>query len=66
MFIRINCLVVWECDDCGTELETDTEDFDEALVTLKDEGWRTTKEDDEWQHWCQDCWAEHEQRAGHQ
>lgn len=50
-------LVVFECDDCGDALETETRDFHEALERLREEGWRTLpgRTDHEWRHKCGTC-----------
>jgi len=43
------------CDDCGKVLVTDTDDFYEAVDYAKDDYWKVTKQDGEWQHFCDDC-----------
>ncbi len=48
--------IVFECDGCGETLETLTTDFWAAAAKLKDEGWRTRKRGQEWEHFCsEDC-----------
>lgn len=55
MLERIHGLVVFMCDECDDELETETSDFTEARQMLDREGWRTSKVGDEWVHHCPDC-----------
>jgi len=43
------------CDECGVTAYGGTLDFREFVATLKEEGWRIRKEDDEWCHYCCDC-----------
>lgn len=45
------------CDHCSIEyLETEADNFTEAIAELKREGWRVFKnEDDEWTHSCLNC-----------
>lgn len=47
--------IVFECDDCGTELDTQTRDFDEARTALREADWRTSKDGDKWVHHCPEC-----------
>lgn len=48
--------VIFICDECSDEFDTDTKNFDEALQILKDEDeWLITKEGEEWIHICPDC-----------
>jgi len=46
----------WEitCDDCG-EFEEVEGDFQDCLNFLKEEKWRTTKDEGDWVHYCPDC-----------
>jgi uncharacterized protein (DUF983 family) len=47
--------VVFECDACGTTLETETSDFGSARNLLRREGWRARKLGDGWMHFCPKC-----------
>lgn len=47
--------LVYECDDCGEELDTKTGDFTEARETLRAQHWATTKNGSDWEHRCPDC-----------
>lgn len=37
--------VIFECDTCGADLNTDEQDFKDALQVLRDNGWRARKVD---------------------
>lgn len=52
-------IIVFECDDCGEELNTETEDWNEAIEQMRTEEWRAVKSYDEWEHYCPDCKADH-------
>lgn len=43
------------CDTCPAGLETGTKDFSEARVTMREEGWKARRIDDQWLHFCPDC-----------
>lgn len=43
---RIDC----DFDVCGEQLEAD--EFHELIDLMKEEGWRSIKLDDRWQHLC--------------
>jgi hypothetical protein len=44
---------VVNCDECTEYLETDTDDFHDAIAYMKSEQWRVAKNaDDEWVHFC--------------
>lgn len=49
--------IIWECDECGTELNSGTDDFTDARAVLKKEGWVTAKDEEsgEWEHHCPQC-----------
>jgi len=44
-----------ECDNCGEEMQTDAEDWHDALDEIKRDGWTVKNINGEWEHWCQDC-----------
>ncbi len=48
--------VAFECDDCGTSLDTEKRDFGSARDVLKAEGWATQPAPGgKWRHLCDDC-----------
>jgi hypothetical protein len=47
--------VVFQCDECGAVLDTNTSDFASARNLLKRERWVTEKDGDVWEHFCPDC-----------
>lgn len=47
--------VSFRCDDCGETFDTDFIDFNLAHAVVTDEGWKTLKSSDKWQHFCEDC-----------
>ena len=49
--------VIFICDECGDDFNTDETDFLEALQAVKDEGWlvQRNNEDTEWMHICNEC-----------
>lgn len=47
--------VIFECDSCGEEFDTETTAFDEAVQALKDEEWWFVKEGRQWSHYCPGC-----------
>lgn len=55
--------VVFECDACPEELETECDDFQEALAVFKRDGWRVEKVGDEWVHTCPSCADDERKRA---
>lgn len=59
---RIKGEIVFECDGkkCHEFLETNTDDFGEALGELETAGWLTRRYANAWVHVCPDCQeAEH-------
>lgn len=55
-------LIVFRCDTlgCYEEIDTHTEDFGEALVSLRAERWTAVPTTDKhhvktWEHFCQQC-----------
>jgi hypothetical protein len=55
MRIKIGTEIVFECDECGDNLETGTNDWDEALDYMRDNDWTAQKIDDVWCHFCFGC-----------
>lgn len=48
-------MIVFICDECGEELETETSNFQHALETLRANGWRNVKGKNSWEHYCPEC-----------
>ena len=45
-----------ECDDCGdTDYGGTEKDFRQFVNSIKEDGWRILKIDDEWHHRCPTC-----------
>ena len=44
--------ITFECNVCHEELETETNDFKEAMSTLKENGWSARKIGENWFHVC--------------
>lgn len=55
MLDRIHGKIVFACDGCGDDLETDMSDFGDALGELRGAGWRARKVGDVWCHYCGGC-----------
>lgn len=55
--------IIWICDGCADELETDTRDFDEARTALREERWVARQEDGVWVHHCRNCQERHERKG---
>jgi len=50
----------FQCDTCSDYIETEEEDFDEALRAARAAGWRVYKgPDKEWAHACPSCTSDH-------
>lgn len=48
--------ITFECDVCNNDLDTECDDFQDAINLLKEEGWVTRKINNEWFHLCSfDC-----------
>lgn len=44
------------CDKCGEESNFDTDgDFFQAIADAKRNGWKVTKQNGQWQHFCPEC-----------
>lgn len=52
--------IVFRCDACGEELETNESDFSEALRELRRAGWKAEKVDGYWEHTCDACGCEND------
>jgi hypothetical protein len=53
---RQHGMILFICDNCGEDFDSDTDEFMEAVTALKDEGWKIAKnEDDDWVHFCPGC-----------
>lgn len=53
---RQHGMVVFICDGCDDDFESGTDDFLDAVASLKDEGWLITRSgDEEWRHYCPAC-----------
>lgn len=46
---------VWICDKCALSAEFPATSFWNALGDLKGRGWRITREDEGWSHYCGRC-----------
>jgi hypothetical protein len=57
MLTRIHGLIVFICDDCNDHLETETDDWDDAITQFRTERWHSSKDDETgtWSHQCADC-----------
>jgi hypothetical protein len=55
MIQRIHGKVTFECDRCGEVLNTAEGDFQDALQTLRESGWKAKKIGDDWTHICDEC-----------
>jgi hypothetical protein len=56
MLDRSKDSLTFECDMCGEVLETNTKEFNEALDTLRNDGWISKGSvGDGWAHFCPDC-----------
>lgn len=47
--------IIFECDYCGDQHVTGTDEWDDAIADLKDNDWFFTKEDGQWKHYCKNC-----------
>lgn len=46
---------LFTCDDCGDEIEVDSDDFWEANDLFKSEGGTFRRDSGEWEHICPCC-----------
>lgn len=47
--------LIVECDSCSEVLETETDDFSEALADMRAQSWTSKKIGGEWLHLCPAC-----------
>jgi len=45
----------FECDDCGETIGGDPMTFMESKDIIDSEGWKTTRENGEYKHYCPKC-----------
>ena len=55
--IENNYYITIFCDKCDVYSD-DFDDFSEAMSSIKANGWKITKEGDEWCHYCPECKAD--------
>lgn len=55
MIHRSHSMIEFECDDCGEIIETQEAEWQAALKVFKNEGWRSTKNGSQWEHYCDKC-----------
>lgn len=48
-------LIIFVCDTCERELETDTDEWPDANAIRKREGWAAEKVGKDWVHGCDRC-----------
>jgi hypothetical protein len=46
---------VCQCDGCDETLDLDTADFEGARAGINSEGWKSTKNKNNWEHFCKNC-----------
>ncbi len=46
------------CDGCSDGETVDAPSFQDAVRLAKDRGYRITKEDGDWKHYCGSCWED--------
>ena len=48
--------VVFDCDGCSEDFDTEEQDFQDGVDALKAAGWEITKDArGEWAHYCPPC-----------
>ncbi len=47
--------IVFVCDECSDDLQTDQIEFDAALAKAKAEGWTSVNKGTLWSHYCNAC-----------
>lgn len=55
MLKRIRGAIVFECDRCDEEIETETRDFQISIETIRENGWSSEKVAGECLHLCPSC-----------
>ena len=45
----------FQCDECPDYIDTDEQDFVEAMVIAKRNGWRSFRRNDKWMQVCPSC-----------
>lgn len=53
--IRDHGKIIFECDSCTANLETDSSNFDIALEELWRHNWRSYRRNGTYEHRCSDC-----------
>lgn len=46
-----------KCDKCGASRQFANRPFEEILATVRRDGWRVTKVEKGWRHYCAECVA---------
>lgn len=52
---RVKGEIVFTCDECDDVLETETDDFEQALAELREADWKPVSTDEGWIHLCDLC-----------
>lgn len=47
--------IQFHCDVCPEYVDTEEQDFGEALAMVKEAGWRAVKISNQWEHRCPSC-----------
>lgn len=55
MLTKIHGKHCFECDNCGDTLESDTDDFPDALRIMRSQNWQAKKIGQDWVHTCFGC-----------
>jgi hypothetical protein len=55
MIERDGGYIIFECDSCSEELETNADEWKDAMAYFRSMGWRSVNIDDEWMHLCPLC-----------
>lgn len=53
--LRKRNMIVFECDKCGEEHLSFTDDFHDALDDFKADGGVARRVGDSWEHYCKGC-----------
>lgn len=57
MIERQNNVIYFVCDECLEVLNTEQTSFQGAMLVMREDGWVSYKEADEWKHKCSECSA---------